>query len=291
LASRTGTVIAVHRGECEVVCGDALLTLRLVGRNAHQGQRLAVGDEVEFDDERRTLEHVLPRRTQLARLRPGTRGEQQVVVANVDRLAIVASLADPVFRAGLVDRFLLAAFAGGLEPILVVNKLDLADGGELPDEIAAYREIVPVLPVSAHSGAGLDELRARLRGVRTVLAGHSGVGKSSLLNALDPELQLETGELARHGRGRHTTTRTRWVRLGDGAIAIDTPGVREIATGPVDPALVMRVYPDVERIAVRCRFRDCAHAAEPGCAVREAIAQGQLRAARLDALRRLLEEG
>jgi len=284
-----GTVIAVHRGACEVVCGDALVTLRLVGRNARLGQRLALGDEVQFDSERRTLEQVLPRRTQLARLRPGTRGEWQVWVANVDQLAIVASLTEPPFRAGLVDRFLMAALAGGLDPILVVNKIDLAGSDELPDEIAAYRDFVPLLAVSARSGAGLDALRARLRGVRTVLAGHSGVGKSSLINALEPELQLETGELARHGRGRHTTTRARWIRLEAATIAIDTPGVRELATGPVDPSLVMRVYPDVARFAQHCRFRDCAHAAEPGCAVREAVERGELRASRLEGLRRLLE--
>lgn len=279
----------MHRGEVEVVCGDALIALRLGGRNAHLGQRLAVGDEVEFDAARRALEQVLPRRTQLARLRPGTRGELQVVVANVDRLAIVASLAEPPFRSGLVDRFMLAAFAGGLEPFLVVNKLDLGAGRELPDEIAAYREIVPVLAVSAHSGTGLDELRARLRGARTVLAGHSGVGKSSLINALEPELQLETAALARHGRGRHTTTRARWIRLDADSIAIDTPGVREIASGSVDPELVMRVYPDAARFAAQCRFRDCAHAAEPGCALRDAVERGQLRAERLAGLRRLLE--
>jgi ribosome biogenesis GTPase len=290
VVTRVGTVIAVHRGECEVVCDDALATLRLSGRNAHLGQRLAVGDEVEFDAERRTLEQVLPRRTQLARLRPGTRGELQVVVANVDQLAIVASIAEPLFRAGLVDRFMLAAFAGGLEPLLVVNKLDLCGPGELPEEIAAYREIVPVLPVSARSGSGLDALRTRLRGLRTVLAGHSGVGKTSLVNALEPQLQLETAELARHGRGRHTTTRARWIRLDEQSILIDTPGVREIATGAVDPQLLMRVYPDVERFALHCRFRDCAHAAEPGCAVREAVEQGILRASRLEGLRRLLEE-
>jgi ribosome biogenesis GTPase len=290
VSTEIGTVIAVHRGECEVVHGDALVSLRLGGRNAHLGQQLAVGDEVEFDPERAALLDVLPRRTQLARLRAGRRGELQVVAANVDRVAIVAAVAEPPFRSGLVDRFMLAAHVGGLEPLLVVNKLDLLGGSALPDEIDAYREILPLFPVSARSGAGIAELRRALGGARTVLAGHSGVGKSSLINALEPELQLATGELARRGGGRHTTARSTWIRLGPDSIAIDTPGVREIASGPVELELVDRVYPDVARFAEHCRFRDCAHASEPGCAVRAAVESGELRAARVAGLARLLAE-
>jgi ribosome biogenesis GTPase len=283
-------VIAVHRGECEVVHGDELIALRLGGRQAWRGEALAVGDEVELDPERRVLLGVRPRRTQLARLRPGKRRELQVVAANVDRLAIVSSVAEPPFRSGLVDRFMLAAHAGGLEPLLVVNKIDLLGDRSMPGEIAAYSGVLPVYPVSARSGAGLDALRAALRAGRTVLAGHSGVGKSSLINALEPELRLATAELARHGRGRHTTTRSIWIRLEPDAIVIDTPGVREIASGAVDPELVARVYPDVARFAADCRFRDCRHEAEPGCAVREAVKRGELRLERIAGLRRLLAE-
>jgi ribosome biogenesis GTPase len=213
-----------------------------------------------------------------------------VVAANVDQLAIVASVAEPPFRSGLVDRFMLAAHAGGLLPLLVINKLDLLPGAALPAEIAAYQELLPLHPVSARSGAGLDRLRAALRGKRSVLAGHSGVGKTSLVNALEPELQLETGELAAGGRGRHTTTRSSWIRLEADSIAIDTPGVRELASGPVDPELVLRVYPDLARFAADCRFRDCSHAAEPGCAVRAAVEGGRLGAARLEGWRRLVAE-
>jgi len=290
MGTSVGTVIAVHRGECQVVHDDALITLRLGGRNAHRDQRLAVGDDVEFDAARAVLLELLPRRTQLARLRPGARGELQVVAANVDQLAIIASVAEPPFRSGLVDRFMLAAYAGGLAPLLVINKLDLQEGAALPEEIAAYAELLPVLAVSARTGAGLAALRAALRGKRSVLAGHSGVGKTSLVNALEPELQLETAGLARGGRGRHTTTRSCWIRLEADSIAIDTPGVRELASGPVDPALVARVYPDVARFAADCRFRDCAHSGEPGCAVQAAVESGQLRAARLEGFRRLQAE-
>jgi ribosome biogenesis GTPase len=123
-----------------------------------------------------------------------------------------------------------------------------------------------------------------------VLAGHSGVGKSSLVNALEPELRLETAEITKWDRGQHTTTRSLYVRLPGGAIAIDTPGVREIGTGPVDPALLSAVYPDLAGYAEECRFRDCRHASEPGCAVTAAVEAGKLPAARVASWRRLREE-
>ena len=203
----TGTVITVVRGGCEVVCGDERRELRLLGRSALRGVELAVGDELEFDPVKGVVLDVAPRRTRLERRRPEHDPRQrQVIAANMDRLAIVVSVRTPPFRAGLVDRFQLAAYAGGLEAILVVNKVDLLEGAPLPEEIRGFEVALPVVPVSARSGLGLDALRRRLEDSQTVLAGHSGVGKSSLLNALEPELRLQTGELGRSGRrGRHTT--------------------------------------------------------------------------------------
>ncbi|MFI5317740.1 MAG: ribosome small subunit-dependent GTPase A, partial [Myxococcota bacterium] len=268
-----GTVITVLRGACEVVCGERLTRLRLSGSNARRELALAVGDRVTFDPIKGTLLDVLPRRTQLARLRSFGKPRPQVIAANVDRLAIVASVASPPFRSGAVDRFLLAAHAGGLEAILVVNKLDLLGAGEaLPDEIRAYEAIAPLFAVSAADRLGLPELRAAIADSTTVFAGHSGVGKSSLLNALEPELRLETGEVsAKWDRGRHTTARAVFLRLAGNALVIDTPGVREIGSGPVDPDLLGLVYPDLALLAADCRFRDCRHRTEPDCAVRRAL--------------------
>ncbi len=273
-----GIVIGLFKGGCEVVHADRVVSLRLVGRHAQHGVALAVGDDVTFDPGQGIVLELMPRRTILARRRPRDDPRQaQVLAANMDRLAIISSVGEPPFRARLVDRLLLAAFAGGVEPLLVVNKIDLLQGELLPEEIRAFEAAVPVCAVSALTGAGLEALRGRLTGSRTVLAGHSGVGKTSIVNAFQPELRLETGELRKGGRrGRHTTVRAVMVRLPGEAIVVDTPGVREVGTGPVDPALLDRVYPDVAREASRCRFRDCIHDREPGCGVRAAIESGAL---------------
>jgi ribosome biogenesis GTPase / thiamine phosphate phosphatase len=285
-----GTVLTVMRGGCDVVHGETVLRLQLVGKHALRETALAVGDQVSFDPLRKVVIDVMPRRTKLARLRSFGKHREQVLAANADRLAIVTSVASPPFRSGAVDRFLVAAHVGGLEAILVVNKVDLLEGAALPDEIRAYETVTELFPVAAKTGAGLEPLRARLAHSTTVLAGHSGVGKSSLINALEPELRLQTGELSKFDRGSHTTSASSWLRLAGGAVVIDTPGVREIGTGPVDAALLGPVYPEIERLASECRFRDCRHRTEPKCAVRAAVEDGRVSAARLANYHRLLDE-
>jgi len=291
MSEARGTVLTVTRLGCDVVHGEQVTRIALGGKHAQQKTALAVGDSVRFDPARKVLLEVLPRRTVLARRRSFGQKREHVIAANADRLAIVASVASPPFRSGAVDRFLVAAHAGGLEALLVVNKLDLLAPGEaLPDEVRAYEAVIPVFAVSATSGAGLERLRAALAHGTTVLAGHSGVGKSSLINALEPELRLETGELNKRERGAHTTSASTWLRIAGGAVVIDTPGVREIGTGPVDRDLLGPVYPEIARASVDCRFRDCEHRREPDCAVRAAVDAGSISAARLANFHRLLDE-
>jgi ribosome biogenesis GTPase len=286
-----GIVLSVFRGGCEVAHGDRVRELRLLGRHALAGIALAVGDEVSFDEGRGVVLELLPRRSALVRRRPKDDPRQlQVIAANMDRLAIVASVVEPAFRPGVVDRLQIAALSGGLDAILVVNKVDLLAGAPLPDEVRAFQVALPVHAVSARTGQGIEALHRALVASRTVLAGHSGVGKSSLLNALHPELRLVTGELRRDARGRHTTSRATLHRLAGDAIVVDTPGVREVATGPVEPALLERVYPDVAGLAAGCQFRDCRHDREPACAVRRAAEQGELSASRWEGWRRLVRE-
>ena len=291
MSEALATVLTVTRGGCDVVHGDQVMSLTLVGKHAHRETSLAVGDRVSFDPVRKIVIEVLPRRTVLARRRSFGKQREQVLAANADRLAIVTSVSSPPFRSGAVDRFLVAAHAGGLEAILVVNKLDLLAPGEpLPAEIRAYESVIELFPVAAKTGAGIEPLRARLADSTTVLAGHSGVGKSSLINALEPELRLQTGEISKYDRGAHTTSASTWLRLAGGAVVIDTPGVREIGTGPVDRDLLGPVYPEIALLSADCRFRDCEHRSEPKCAVRAAVAAGSLPAARLANFHRLLDE-
>ncbi len=285
------TVISVFRGGCEAVYDGSVTPLRLVGRHARREQALAVGDRVSFDLERQIVIDVQPRRTLLARQRTQAPHRQQVIAANIDCLAIVAAVADPPFHSETVDRFTLAAYAGGLEVILVANKIDLLEDQPLPDEIEAYEEVFEVYRTSALFGSGVAALGERLRDVITVFAGHSGVGKSSLLNALEPELRLETAHVSARTRGgRHTTTSASWIQLSGGGVVVDTPGVSELASGPVDTALLDDVYPDIADAAVGCRFRNCRHGSEPDCAVLSAVEAGRLRASRLASYRRLVQE-
>jgi len=295
--SVSGTVISVFRGGCAVVFDEQIHELTLTGSSAVQALVLAVGDEVTFDPDRGVVESQAPRRTELARLRPQagrqrrTGGAKKVLAANMDAVAIVMSVVDPPFRSGAVDRFWLAAVEGGLEAILIVNKVDRVGQGELPDIVEAYKSVLPVFETSAKGGQGLAELAQGLRGKRTVFAGHSGVGKSSLLNSLQPELRLATGEVSsKTGKGRHTTTAAQWLRLPGGAIVVDTPGVREIATGSLDEDALEQVYPDIEALAHECRFRDCRHDTEPDCAVANAVAEGSLHPGRLESFAKLREE-
>jgi len=294
--SARGTVITVFRGGCEVVCDDALRELHLTGAHARQELALAVGDDVRFDPETGRLIEIEPRRTRLERMRPRDRqgsrqSRPQIIAANMDQVAIVTALVEPPFVSGVVDRFLLAAAAGGLHALLIANKLDLLEGEPLPSELTSYSIVVPVVAVSARTGEGLDRLREQLADSRTVLAGHSGVGKSSLINALDPALRLETGELReRDKKGRHTTSRATWYRLGPESVVVDTPGIRELATGPVDARLLDLVYPDVAEHAAGCQYRDCRHTREPDCAVRGAVERGDLASQRLASYCKLLRE-
>jgi ribosome biogenesis GTPase len=285
-------VITVFRGGCEVAHEDRVAELRLVGRHAIREIALAVGDEVTFDPERGIVLELLPRRTKLARRRPrDDPRREQVIAANMDVLAVVMAVAEPRFNPNFVDRFLLAAFAGGLEALLAVNKIDLCHGEPLPQEIGAFEAVVPICAVSAQTGEGIEALRGHLLGTRTVLAGPSGVGKSSLLNALEPELRLETREVSRRRRkGRHTTARATLLRLPGSAIVVDTPGLREVATGPIDPRFLDRVYPEIARLAPDCHFRDCRHDREPECAVRLAVESGDLPASRHKNYQKLVAE-
>jgi len=251
---------------------------------------LAAGDQVfvEFEGEHPVVRGLAPRHTKLSRLAgPHARVKEQVFAANVDVLLIVTAVADPPFRSGLVDRYLIAAQTGGVEPILCVNKMDLVPGE--PEDVQVYRELgLRVFCTSCKSGEGMEALREALSQRLTVLSGHSGVGKSTLLNTLDRNLEVFTQEISGHThRGRHTTTASRLYMLRGDTRIIDTPGIRALGLWEVSPEQLAFYFPELATAAANCQFRNCTHTHEPGCEVKQGVQAGDIPRSRFESYLRI----
>jgi ribosome biogenesis GTPase len=218
------------------------------------------------------IERVEPRHGVLTR---ASRRQEHVLVANVDQLAIVISLVQPDLKPHLIDRYLASAWKGGLAPILCLNKADLADPVELQPLIGAYSQLgIPTLLTSATTGTGLDRLRELLRDRATVFSGQSGVGKSSLLNAIQPQLGLRVRAVSEGSeKGRHTTTTAELIRLEFGGWVVDTPGVRQLQLWDTRPEEVEGYFPEFRPLVPLCAFPDCTHTHEQNCAVLDAVAR------------------
>ena len=277
-----GVVVSPYGVLAFVLCGDAECLCR-VDDALVDGKTsvLAPGDLVRVDSTEQgpVVCAVRPRTNKLSR--PAIlKNREQVFAANIDRAVIVASVARPAFKPGLIDRYLVAAQAGGVEPIVCVNKIDICDAE--PGGVSMYRELgLPVVATSCASGAGLAELRALLSGKISVLAGHSGVGKSSIVNALDPNLTIHTQEISDSSKkGRHTTSASRLYELAGGIRIIDTPGVKQLGLWGVSPAELNYYFQEIAEVSQRCKFRDCTHTHEPACAVRDATETGAIARAR-----------
>jgi ribosome biogenesis GTPase len=284
-----GRVARVDRGRLTVLTADGERRVHRAGtlHDDAGGTGPAVGDWVAVRGEQAVA--VLPRRTAFVRTAAGRGSEAQVVAANVDLVFVVDALGGPP-RLRRVERYLAVAWGSGAMPVVVLTKADLeADVPAAVAEVAAGAVGVPVLAVSSLTGAGLDEVRALLGpGCTAAMVGPSGVGKSSLLNALAGRTVAGTAEIRGDGRGRHTTTARELHLLPGGGLLVDTPGMRELALAGEDG--VDTVYADVTEFAADCRFRDCAHRTEPGCGVTAAIDRGDLDPVRLSAWRKLQAE-
>jgi ribosome biogenesis GTPase len=281
-----GQVLHVHGLESMVRGEDGRLarcTLTRVLRTLATEQRhpLAAGDWVRVRDavDGAAIQAIEPRGRALSR---DSRGRRHVIVANVDQLIIVGSAAMPDLKPGLIDRLLVAAELAGIRPIVVINKADLLPTASLIPLAGVYARMgYPVIVCSATTGLGLTRLTAELPGKVTAIVGQSGVGKSSLLNAIDPTLQLPTGDVSRDNeKGRHTTTTARLLPHRYDGTFVDTPGVRQFQPWAIVPAEVPAAFRDLRPLANLCRYPDCSHDHEAGCAVKDAVADGLLDARR-----------
>ena len=297
----TGVVLVREGGVYRVHTDAGEVTASLRGKLKHRDDdRVVPGDVVELDVEAEgsnaTITAIRPRRSVLARraAQGGSGGgarRSQPVAANVDQVVVVASAADPEPSPRKVDRFLVIAEANGLPAILVVNKVELDRNAAAALARRYAAADYQVLPTSVKADEGLPALRDLLRGRHSVFTGMSGVGKSSLLNALQPGLKLRVGAISEKWRkGKHTTTAAELVPLEGLGYVVDTPGLREVATWGIEPDALGACFPDFRPYLDQCRFDNCRHLAEPGCAVRAAGAAAAFDVDRLVSYERIYEE-
>jgi ribosome biogenesis GTPase len=284
VAGGTGTVLASFGRSVLVQDGDNLVRCGLKGRKS----RLVCGDRVTWgyppSADGPSVESVEPRRNLIERI--DARGRAEPVAANIDRLAIVAA-PEPNPDWFLVDRYWAGAALKDLDAVLIVNKQDLGLGAAAA-QLEEYRKLdLTCIEVSSQTCAGIAELAQLLAGRVNLLVGQSGVGKSSLVNALAPSAAAQTAELTRDAEGRHTTTTARWYQLTPTSAIIDAPGVRDFAPPAHLVRAAERGFVEIHARSAQCRFKDCRHMEEPGCAVRTAVINQQISARRYESYRRL----
>jgi ribosome biogenesis GTPase len=295
LTREQGRVIRARTGFYDVQYGDLTLRCTLRGtlkrkRRSETGRRLyadpvAVGDWIIFsqlDEEEGVVEDILPRETKFSRQYAGKQGDiEQVIVANAHQIVAVASTVMPPLNFRTLDRFLILAEAGDMEAVICLNKMDLVDitqQEEFADAFANYEKLgYQVLYTSINIPESLEALRHALKDQFSVIVGASGVGKSSLLNALQPNLGLRIGEVGiKTQKGRHTTTLVELFPLDFGGEVADTPGIREVGLWGIDTENLEYYFPEMEPYLGTCKYNDCAHVAEPDCAVQDAVEAGEI---------------
>ena len=295
--ARLGRVLSVHGSTSAVEAEDRALykcaTRRLLKTlSTDQRHVVVAGDRVWFrpaENHEGTILRVEPRQGVLSRT---SRGRQQVIVANVDQLLVVGSAAEPTLKPNLIDRYLVSAHHNQLRPLVVINKVDLIDAAELQPLVGAYSQMgYEVVLASATTGAGVERLRSALAGRSSAICGQSGVGKSSLLNAVDPLLKLRTASVSEENeKGRHTTTTARLLPISSGGYVVDTPGIRQFQLWDIIAQEVIGYFRDLRPYVCLCRYPNCSHTHEADCAVKNAVADGRLDARRYESYCSLFAE-
>jgi len=295
-----GIVIRALAGIYYVKTSDGIFECSLRGKIKHEmmtddnkqmfSDPVAVGDEVTIttaEGDKGAIEEIEPRKSKISRMAAGTTPIEQIIVANADYMVMIMSAKMPAFKPRLLDRLLIVAEAGELEPITIINKIDLLSDKEkskLYEETKVYSEIgYKILYISALEKIGTDEVVEVMKGKMSALIGHSGTGKSTLLNAIQPGLVLKTAEVgAKTKRGRHTTTNVQLYELDFGGYVVDTPGIREVGLWDVWESQLDLYFREMEPYVGKCRFYDCMHITEPECAIKGAVQQGKISKARYD---------
>lgn len=291
-----GRVLEVH-GLQSYVENEQGVVIRCATRrllktmSTDQRHVVAAGDVVRFKMEgahEGVILRIDPRRSILCR---SSKGRQHIIVSNCDQLLIVTSAAQPTIKPNLIDRFLVTAEQNQLDPVICINKVDLIDPAELQSLLGVYSRLgYRTLLTSAQKGWGIRPLRDIVRGKQTVVAGQSGVGKSSILNAIQPGLELRVQKVSEENeKGKHTTTTAKLIPLLEGGYIVDTPGIRQFQLWDIEPQEIGGLFRDIRPYANYCRFPNCEHQHEVGCAVKNAVADDRIDARRYESYCHLME--
>ncbi len=278
-----GIITTIESVSCKVDTENGEFTCvargKLTESDTGEKKPLAVGDRVIITTEdpsskEAVITRLLPRKTRLSRSHPANPRLEQVIAANVDQALIACSVKNPPLTVGIIDRYVIAADCGGIVPVICINKIDLAEHASFHRTVAeTYRQAgYTVFQTSAKTGEGIQDLRNAFKDKTTVFAGHSGVGKSSLINAIQPGLELKTAALG--WKGTHCTAKATLIRLEGGGYVVDTPGIRELQPWDIEKGEVQQFFPEIWERSAQCRLPDCIHIHDPDCAVKNALESG-----------------
>ena len=295
----TATVVRATGSWYDVLHDGETVRCRIRGRLRLKGVRstnpVVVGDEVACEADEGgdyVIADILPRRNYVIRRASNLSKESHIIAANVDQALLMASLRSPETPTEFVDRFLVTCEAYKVPVTILLSKLDLQDAEAVAEFRAVYEGAgYRVLEVSVREGRGVEEVRELLAGRTTLVSGNSGVGKSTLIQAIDPSLDIRTGEISEsHHKGRHTTTFSTMYPLAEGGAVIDTPGIKGFGLIDIDDAELWHYFPEMMRTAPDCRFYNCTHTHEPGCAVTEAVKAGEIAWPRYESYLKIRDE-
>ena len=295
----TATVVRATGSWYDVLHDGETVRCRIRGRLRLKGVRstnpVVVGDEVACEADEGgdyVIADILPRRNYVIRRASNLSKESHIIASNVDQALLMVSLRSPETPTEFVDRFLVTCEAYKVPVTILLSKLDLQDAEAVAEFRAVYEGAgYRVLEVSVREGRGVEEVRELLAGRTTLVSGNSGVGKSTLIQAIDPSLDIRTGEISEsHHKGRHTTTFSTMYPLAGGGAVIDTPGIKGFGLIDIDEAELWHYFPEMMRVAPACRFYNCTHTHEPGCAVTEAVKAGEIAWPRYESYLKILDE-